>query len=149
MTTPASPKTQLTPEAMAQTHAAAFKLTRPWSAHEFSDLIESHSCFVVGDAQCFALSRVIADEAELLTIATHPDHQRQGRAKAIMDCLHSQLQTRGSVQIFLEVASPNLGALALYESLGYLHVGRRKAYYTPTSGGEALDAIVMQRKLPI
>lgn len=149
MTTPAPPKTQLTPEAMAQTHAAAFKLTRPWAAHEFYDLIASPTCFVVGDAQCFALSRVIADEAELLTIATHPDHQRQGRAKTVMDSLHSQLQTRGAVQIFLEVAAPNLGALALYEGLGYHHVGRRKAYYTPTSAGEALDAILMQRKLPI
>lgn len=149
MTKTAPPQSQLTPQAMAQTHAAAFELTRPWSVREFSELLQSPSCFVVGDAQCFALSRTIADEAELLTIATHPDHQRQGRAKAVMDSLHSHLQTRSAVQIFLEVAAPNLGALALYESLGYHQVGRRKAYYTPTSGGEALDAIVMQRKLPI
>ena len=148
MATPPPPQTQLMPEAMAQTHAAAFELTRPWSAREFSELIESPSCFVVGTAQCFALARLIADEAELLTIATHPDHQRQGRAKTVMNTLHTQLQARGAAQVFLEVTAPNLAALALYESLGYHHVGSRKAYYTPTSGGETLDAIVMQRKLP-
>ena len=149
MTTPALPQNLLTPEAMAQTHAEAFEFIRPWSAHEFSELIASPTCFVVSNAHCFALARIIADEAELLTIATHPGHQRQGLAKVVMDSLHSQLQTRGAAQIFLEVAAPNLGALALYESLEYQQVGRRKAYYTPTSGGEALDAIVMKRKLPI
>ena len=149
MTTPTPPKKPLTPETMTQTHTAAFELTRPWSAREFSDLMASATCFVFGNTQCFALVRIIADEAELLTIATHPDNQRQGRAKNVMDTLHLQLQELGVVQISLEVAAPNLGALALYESLSYRRVGSRRGYYPAISAGKALDAIVMQLKFPI
>lgn len=66
---------------MAATHAAAFTQSRPWTTGEFAELLSSPLSLVVGDERCFALFRVIADEAELLTIATHPDHQRQGLAR--------------------------------------------------------------------
>ena len=71
----------MTPQDLAHTHAAAFTQSRPWTADEFADLLANRfTHYVVGNAQSFALFQVIADEAELLTIATHPSHQRQGLA---------------------------------------------------------------------
>jgi len=65
---------------LARTHAAAFTQTRPWSAKEFSTLLNSHGVILCGDARSFVLGRVIADEAEVLTIATELQFQRQGLA---------------------------------------------------------------------
>lgn len=137
----------MTPQDMAATHAAAFTQSRPWSADEFAALLDQPHCFAVGDARCFALVRVVLDEAELLTIATHPGHQRQGLARAGMETWLAQAQARGATRAFLEVAADNGPALALYESCGFAPCGLRCGYYR-REGTPAADAIIMARSLP-
>lgn len=137
----------MTPQDMAATHAAAFTQSRPWSAAEFTALLDSPLVFVIGDPRCFALIRVVADEAELLTIATHPDHQRQGLARSLMRDWQVQAATRGAASAFLEVAADNASALALYLGEGFAEMGRRKGYY-PRKGQPAVDAILLSRALP-
>ena len=39
-------------------------------------LLPQTGVILCGDAKSFVLGRVIAGEAEVLTLATHPDHQR-------------------------------------------------------------------------
>lgn len=136
----------LTPETMAQTHALAMQ-SRPWRAEEFAELLALPGTFALGDAACFALVRVIADEAELLTIATHPDHRRQGLARACMAAWMAAAAARGAVQAFLEVAEDNAAALALYQAMGFARSGLRPGYY-PRPGGPAADAVIMTRPLP-
>jgi len=136
----------MTPADMAATHAAAFTQSRPWRAEEFADLLTMSGTFACGDARCFALIRVIADEAELLTIATHPDHQRQGLARALMTAWQAEAATRGAARAFLEVAADNPGAIALYDACGYQRVGLRRGYY-PRPQAPASDAILMARTL--
>lgn len=138
---------QLTPEAMARTHAAAFTQSRPWRAEEFAALLEFPGTFATGDATCFALMRVIADEAELLTIATHPDHRRRGLARACMAAWMEAAAARGATQAFLEVAHDNAAAIALYDAMGFHRSGLRPRYY-PRSDGPAADAVIMMRNLP-
>lgn len=138
----------MTPADMATTHAAAFLQARPWSAEEFASLLDQRFCHVAGDAQCFALFRVIADEAELLTIATHPDAQRQGRALACMSLWHDSARALGAAQAFLDVAADNHPAIALYTACGYLQSGTRTGYY-PRPDGTACDAILMSRNLSL
>lgn len=137
----------LMPAAMAATHAAAFTQSRPWSETEFVELLDSRLTFVVGDARCFALGRVIVDEAELLTIATHPDQQRRGLGRLVMAEWQSQAAQRGAVTAFLEVAADNQAARHLYANCGYSIFGNRPGYYN-RQNGPAVDAVVMQRALP-
>lgn len=136
----------MTPADLADTHAAAFAQARPWSAEEFANLLDQRFCHVAGDATCFAVFRVIADEAELLTIATHPDAQRQGRALACMSRWHDSASALGAAQAFLDVAADNHPAIALYKACGYVQSGTRTGYY-PRSNEAACDAILMTRNL--
>ncbi|NIZ62053.1 ribosomal-protein-alanine acetyltransferase [Sedimentitalea sp. CY04] len=132
---------------MAATHTAAFTQSRPWSEAEFTDLLDSPFTFTVGDARCFALVRVIVDEAELLTIATHPDHQRQGLARAVMQVWRTVATQRGAETAFLEVAADNAPACELYTSCGFSNCGNRPGYYS-RQNGPAVDAILMRQALP-
>lgn len=135
------------PQHLAQTHTAAFTRSRPWSAQEFTDLLADPFTRCEGDATCFALYRVIADEAELLTIATHPDHQQRGLARRIMSRWHDRAASAGAKRAFLEVAHDNSAAIALYSCCGYTLCGRRRGYYPRAAGADA-DALVMERTLP-
>lgn len=137
----------LTPQQMADTHRAAFIHARPWEPYEFENLINDRFTFVIGNTHCFAVGRLIADEAELLTLATHPNHQRQGRAKALMRDWISDVATKGARDIFLEVAEDNLNAQNLYAALGFTKVGRRKAYYA-RQNAPSVAAVLMKRQLP-
>lgn len=132
---------------MATLHAAAFHQSRPWSAAEFTALLASPFCFAVGNRHCFALVRTVVDEAELLTIATHPDHIRQGLARQCMTNWQQQAQTRGATRAFLEVAADNTAARALYLKSGYEPCGVRRRYYRRETGNP-VDAMILQRTLP-
>lgn len=131
---------------MAATHAAAFTRSRPWSEAEFADLLRHPACFVAGNGDCFALARVVADEAELLTIATLPGRQRRGLARARMAEWQAIARARGAARGFLEVAADNGCAIALYQSCGYETSARRPGYYA-RSGATPVDALLMARDL--
>ncbi|MFN4101064.1 MAG: GNAT family N-acetyltransferase, partial [Pararhodobacter sp.] len=106
----------MTPEALAALHARAFATPPPWSAAGFAGLLDSPLVFLTADAQgrAFALGRVVAGEAELLTLATDPAARRQGLARAQMAAFEREAQARGAVTAFLEVAEDNAAARALY-----------------------------------
>lgn len=128
------------PGALAALHAAAMP-DRPWTAAEFADLLASRGAFLIGAPPCFALGRVAADEAELLTIATHPDHQRRGLARTALAAFRASARSKGAQQAFLEVAADNTAALNLYTADGWHRAGLRRAYYARKTG--AVDALVL------
>lgn len=136
----------MTPANMAALHQAAFANARGWSAEEFQSLLASPHCFAAVNGDCFALGRVVVDEAELLTIATHPDAQRQGLGHTALSAYEELSRERGAVSSFLEVAADNPAAIALYFAAGYDTTGKRKAYYK-RSQGPAADALLMTRLL--
>ncbi len=137
----------IAPEDMARIRAAADPRSRNWSPDEFSALLFDETCFAVGDERAFALVRVVLDEAELLTLATHPDHQRQGLARGLMEAWHERAQDRGAVRGFLEVAADNLPATRLYVACGYDVIGLRLGYYARPDG-PPVDAVLMGRTFP-
>ncbi len=137
----------MTPNEMASTHAAAFTQARPWSASEFESLLDNAFTHYVGDARCFALYQVIAGEAELLTIATHPSVQRQGLALQTMRNWHNRAAALQANRAFLDVATDNAAAIALYRRCGYHRCGIRQAYYS-REGRPKTDALVMECRLP-
>ena len=135
------------PENMARLHRLAFTQERPWRASEFADLLATPGTFALGDSRAFVLARVTLDEAELLTIATDPAHQRQGLARGLMTAWQASAIQQGATRAILEVAADNTAAQALYAAFGYAECGRRPKYYA-TSDGRRTDAIVMDRALP-
>ncbi|MCZ4261743.1 GNAT family N-acetyltransferase [Limimaricola sp. G21655-S1] len=134
------------PRALAATYAAAFPDERGWSTEEFAALLAAPGAILAGDASGFVLGRVTLDEAEIITLATHPDHRRQGRARTALEAFHDAARAAGAVTIFLEVAEDNAPARALYERMGYARAGRRPGYY-PRAGQSPAAALILTRPL--
>ena len=77
----------------------------------------------------FLLAWHVADEFELLDLATEPAQRRRGVASALLaELTHTAEQERG-VALMLEVRSGNLAARTLYEKHGFQVVYERKNYY--------------------
>lgn len=68
-------------------------------------------------------------DAELANLAVHPEHQGQGFGGALLDALLAEAELRGVCEVFLEVRESNAQAQALYQSRGFVPVGRRRRYY--------------------
>ncbi|MEM9342931.1 MAG: GNAT family N-acetyltransferase [Pseudomonadota bacterium] len=131
----------MTPTQMAEVLATAMTSTRPWTAEEISDLIADPTVFHVSLPDGFALGRVAADEAELLTIAVNPTAQRRGVGTALLSLFEQAAQDRGAARAFLEVADDNAPARALYAKHGWAPSGRRPGYY------KGADALILSKPL--
>ncbi|WP_417806720.1 GNAT family N-acetyltransferase [Thioclava sp.] len=132
----------MTPAALAQLHAVCFTTPRPWSQAEFDTLLHARGVFLLTEPGGFLLGRVIAGEAELLTLAVDPNQRRAGIARALVAAFHEEVKTHEAQTAFLEVADDNIAARALYLATGWIESGRRKAYYN-SSDGTRRDAIIM------
>jgi ribosomal-protein-alanine N-acetyltransferase len=95
-----------------------------------------------GDPLGFAMGRVAAQEAEVLTLAVHPDARRGGAGAALMRALMADAAGRGASDMFLEVSERNDAARQLYARLGATEAGRRRRYYPDGS-----DALVLRLAL--
>ncbi|NDL61374.1 ribosomal protein S18-alanine N-acetyltransferase [Acerihabitans arboris] len=89
----------------------------------------------------FAITQTVVDEATLFNIAVHPDFQRRGLGRSLLERLITELEQRGILTLWLEVRRSNLPAIALYQSLGFNDVSVRRDYYPAAVGRE--DAIIM------
>ncbi|SOC18663.1 ribosomal-protein-alanine N-acetyltransferase [Rhodobacter sp. JA431] len=134
------------PAALAKLHATCFTTPRPWSAAEFADLLASPQCFLCIEASGFLLGRVVADEAELLTLAVDRQARRQGTGVKLVTAFLVEAHSRGATTAFLEVAASNAPAQALYGCTGWTEAGRRKRYYHAPDGS-AEDALVLVQAL--
>ena len=90
--------------------------------------------------------RIVADEAEVLTIATDPAKRRQGLARAALKDAENAAALAGAREIFLEVAEDNLPAQTLYKAENYHQVGRRPGYYLPKNAAP-VAALVLRKDL--
>lgn len=93
----------------------------------------------------YLLMHVHGDEAEILSIGTAPDWQRQGIAAELIRNAIAELRPEGVAHLFLEVAVDNPPALALYETMEFTQVGRRSGYYQRDGG--RCDALVLRHDL--
>ena len=136
----------MTPAEMAALHARSFSTPRPWSEAEITELLASPLVFALTRPGAFLLGRVVAGEAELLTIAVHPDQRRSGLGGALVDAFVTEARARGGESAFLEVAASNTAARALYANCGFAPAGRRRGYYHRPDGTSE-DALVLVRSL--
>lgn len=136
----------MTPAEMAAIHAACFTMPRPWSAAEIAGLLDSAFSFVIKAEGGFLLGRVVAGEAELLTVAVDPAARRQGIGAGLVAAFLTQAAARGAESVFLEVAETNQTARQLYARAGFAETARRRGYYH-AADGSAVDAVVMVRAI--
>jgi [ribosomal protein S18]-alanine N-acetyltransferase len=135
---------------LANLHKQGFE--RNWSVPEFENLIcdpsiRSHLAQTrlkrpVG----FIMSRLAADEAEILSIVVAKKARRKGVAVKLLTTHISSLVQCGAKSLFLEVDELNSAAIALYQQFGFQKVGLRKAYYQREDGSTPA-ALVMKREL--
>ena len=116
----------------------------PWSERDICDTIctEGAMCYSAikdGVTVAYIIGRIIAPEAEIYRIATHPDYRGRGIAYRLLDYAVKTERGRGLERLFLEVRSKNLAALSLYRAYGFEKIGIRKNYYKNPDD----DAIVM------
>lgn len=136
---------------LAAIHGSAF--LRPWSAIDFEGLLAQRQ--VLGDGlflgrrtepDGFVLSRIVGDEAEILSVAMTPEARGRRHAGPLLAHHLEELVRAGARTIHLEVEESNAPALAVYRRLGFQEVGRREGYYGNTDGPRTA-ALTMSRVL--
>jgi ribosomal-protein-alanine N-acetyltransferase len=133
---------------LAQLHGSSFH--RGWGESEFEHMLTERNTLVhrlrVGRKTIgFAVARMAADEAEILSIAIDAGYRGKGLSRTLLLTHLGHLAGRGVRTIFLEVEENNHPARRLYERAGFNVVGRRDRYYR--QGGEQLNALLMRRDL--
>ena len=131
---------------LADIHAASF--AEPWSASALGELLASPGAFGFGGDDGFTLARVVADEAEILTLAVRPERRRCGIGAALVHAAAEHALRLQARRIFLEVAIGNAAARQLYAGIGFGEVGRRAAYYG-IAANKREDALILRSNLPL
>lgn len=134
---------------LAQLHGASFH--RGWGEGEFETMLRERNTLVhrlvLGRTLIgFAVSRMAADEAEILSIAVAAGHRGRGLSRDLLLTHLGHLAGRGVRTVFLEVEENNVPARRLYERAGFASAGRRERYYKQPDGAQ-LNALLMRRDL--
>src|SRR3954451_7404186 len=143
------PASQRDAARLAQLYGASFH--RGWGEGEFEAMLSERNTLVhrlkLGRSVIgFAVSRMAADEAEILSIAVDASYRGRGLSRNLLLTHLGHLAGRGIRTIFLEVEENNQPARRLDERAGFGVAGRRERYYTQV-GGEQLNALLMRRDL--
>jgi len=88
----------------------------------------------------YLILSLVADEAEIITLAVRPVLRRRGIATRLVGEALEFARSAGATACYLEVRESNLSARRLYEKVGFSIVRRRKMYYS----APAEDALVMR-----
>src|ERR1700688_4307524 len=134
---------------LAELHGASFH--RGWGEGEFERMLAERNTLVhrlrIGRKTIgFAVSRMAADEAEILSIAVAASHRGRGLSRELLLPHLGHLAGRGVRTVFLEVEENNQPARRLYQRAGFGIAGRRERYYRQSNGVQ-LNALLMRRDL--
>jgi ribosomal-protein-alanine N-acetyltransferase len=134
--------------AVVRISAACFP--NPWTHEEFEKELERPYALLrvlrpsPQEPVCaFANYWHVADELQVMNIATEPAVRRRGYARALLRDLIQTGQSRNVRWVTLEVRRSNVAARALYRAFGFEEQGIRQRYYS--DNGE--DAVVMHLAL--
>jgi ribosomal-protein-alanine N-acetyltransferase len=135
---------------LAVLHAASFH--RGWSEEEFERLlldrgVVAHRALLGRAVAGFILSRLAADEAEILSVAVADARRGRGIGRALLTEHMRRLAGLGVRALFLEVDEDNAPARRLYARAGFHGVGRREGYYRAPVGANGAAALVLRRDL--
>lgn len=91
--------------------------SRPWVAEQNGRVV------------AFGIHWLIAGESQLADIAVHPDFQRQGVGRRMLEKLLDDARSSGMSKMTLEVRAGNTAAIDLYLKRGFVETSRRPRYY--------------------
>lgn len=116
-----------------------------WSADSFRDEAAKDNGIVLCTFDGDRISGLIcgyfaADQADIASVAVHPDFRRKGIADSLMDEFERQLP-EFTESIFLDVRESNSAAISLYEKHGFERLAIRKNYYEKPDE----NAVIMQK----
>ena len=116
----------------------------PWSRDSIMGVIctEGAMCFTAvadGVVIAYVLGRIIPPEGEIYRVAVRPDSRQRGVGYRLLDYAVKTSRGAGLEDLFLEVRSQNIPAIALYKAYGFATVGHRAKYYKDPED----DAIIM------
>ena len=128
----------------------------PWTFEAFSTALAlRHLRFLVAEDRAarggdgepalvgYVVAMVMADEGEIADVAVAPAARRRGVARLLLERVAAELMREGVRALYLEVRESNVAARALYASMGFAPVGRRRGYYQLPSE----DALLLRREL--
>lgn len=135
----------------------------PWSEDLILNCLKvGYHALVLRQADCiraYAFASSAAGESHILNVCVDPAYRGQGYARTLLQQCIATVMVHGAKVIFLEVRESNRAAIALYESIGFVEIGRRENYYRRKSraGGRSSgslstvreDALVMSRDLTV
>ena len=107
------------------------ELTNPVAAFFTAVEGERKGEAILGEAILgYAGMHCASGECYLDNLAVFPQYRRQGAAKALLRALEEEAKRREGEFLSLEVRASNESAIALYRSMGFQEVGRRKFFYS-------------------
>ena len=118
-------------------HIEPEQLAKLDEAYDF-DADASRIAFRDGVPVGFASLDVRGEDAYVGGVGVVMGARRTGIGEVLMRALHEEAQIRGVQRIWLEVIDSNLGAVALYEKLGYRHVRDVDVWRLEAADGEAV-----------
>ena len=87
-------------------------------------------------------SQSVMGEADIMNVAVDPAYRRMGVAKNLLVRLERDLSAKEVYSLTLEVRASNAPAIMLYDSLGFVQVGRRPNYYHKPKE----DALILRKE---
>lgn len=119
--------------------------SHPWTRGNFVDSLKSaHNAWVLlqdNHIIGYALMMMVLDEAHLLNLSISKFYQKRGLGRMLLEHMIKIAQTLKATNMFLEVRTSNISAIALYENIGFNEMAVRRGYYPTHNGRE--DAILM------
>lgn len=118
---------------------------QPWTEAQFwSELAADNRYFIAAleDDRLVGYADLYLNppEAEIQTIAVHPEAQGGGIGTELLTSMFAAAIAGGCSRILLETRADNAPAISLYEKHGFVLNGRRPNYYAL-----GVDAVLMER----
>lgn len=121
----------------------------PWTRKIFFDCMyvgyHCRVCEAEGQLLGYCIASSGAGEAHILNLCVAPHNRRNGIGRHLMEAQIQDFRHRDLNTVFLEVRESNRSAIALYDTLGFNEIGRRRAYYPAQNGRE--DALILALSL--
>ena len=104
-----------------------------WSKDQLREAIEDDNYLCIslmdeGKILAFLIAVQSLDDINIVSVATHSDHQKKGYATRLLNWMIN-LAKYVEKTLSLEVKSKNEVAIKLYEKLGFVKVHERPRYY--------------------
>jgi ribosomal-protein-alanine N-acetyltransferase len=122
----------------------------PWSETSFRQALENPGVFfrvategAGGPVVGYVVAWFAGGEGEIANVAVAPTARGRGIGGQLLDAAIAAAVDCGAEALYLDVRESNVRARALYDSRGFVEVGRRRRYYRRP----AEDAIVLRRAL--